>query len=230
MKKTKIAFIGASGRMGLEFATIATKVSNVELALAIVNKSAKTEFKSTHTKMTPKAFKGINIIIDFSTPKMTKEVLAFAVAQKIPVLVGTTGHSKEFAGELEKASAIIPVMFASNMSIGIAEVKKLVGMLSKNKSFDVHIHELHHKHKKDRPSGTAISLESAVNGKMETPTSSRIGGICGIHSIYFSNEHELIKIEHTAFSRKVFAEGALKAALWLAKKKKGLYFFEDIVK
>ncbi len=230
MKKIKIAFIGASGRMGLEFAAIASKVSTAELALAVVHKAGKTDFKSTHTKITPRAFKGIGIIVDFSIPKMTKEVLALAVAQKIPVLIGTTGHAKDFANELEKASAVIPVMFASNMSIGIAEVKKLVGLLSKNKSFDVHIHELHHKHKKDKPSGTAISLESAMNGKMETPTSSRIGGICGIHTVYFSNEHELIKIEHTAFSRKVFAEGALKAALWLAKKKKGLYFFEDIVK
>ena len=230
MKKTNIAFIGANGRMGMEFAAVAANVSSAELTLAIIHKTGKTNFKSTHTKISPKAFKGINIIVDFSTPKMTKEVLSFAVTQKIPVLIGTTGHAKEFAGELEKASAVIPVMFASNMSIGIAEVKKLVGLLSKNKSFDVHIHELHHKHKKDKPSGTAVSLESAVNGKMETPTSSRIGGICGIHTVYFSNEHELIKIEHTAFSRKVFAEGALKAALWLAKKKKGLYFFEDIVK
>ena len=182
----------------------------------------------------------------------TFNILNYAVNQKVPIVIATTGFTKEQLEEIRVASTLIPIFQSSNMSFDINLMKKIVAEIAlKLKGTDIEITETHHNRKVDAPSGTAILLADAINEVMEEKleynfnrhevhekrkpneigfSSIRGGNIVGEHTVQFFGEHETFEIKHTSYSRNVFAEGALKAAIFLAKQGNGYYGMDDLVK
>lgn len=193
-----------------------------------------------------------DVIIDFSVPVSTFNILNYAVKNKVPVVIATTGFSKEQLEEIKVSSTLIPIFRSSNMSFDINLMKKIVSEVAKKlKGTDIEIVETHHNRKVDAPSGTAILLADAINEVMDEKldynfnrhdlhekrnpkeigfSSIRGGNIVGEHSVQFFGEYETFEIKHTSYSRNVFAEGALKAAIFLANQKSGYYGMDDLVK
>lgn len=193
-----------------------------------------------------------DVIVDFSVPVSTFNILNYAVKNKVPVVIATTGFSKEQLEEIKVSSTLIPIFRSSNMSFDINLMKKIVSEVAKKlKGTDIEIVETHHNRKVDAPSGTAILLADAINEVMDEKldynfnrhdlhekrnskeigfSSIRGGNIVGEHSVQFFGEYETFEIKHTSYSRNVFAEGALKAAIFLANQKPGYYGMDDLVK
>tara|TARA_B100001123_G_scaffold32751_1_gene34262 strand:- start:176 stop:910 length:735 start_codon:yes stop_codon:yes gene_type:complete len=200
------------------------------------------------------AFKNAHIIIDFTVPKCTLEVLKIASKLKKRVVIGTTGFSKKEEILIKKYSKKIPILKAGNMSLGINLLMYLTEIASKslNINFLSKIFEVHHKHKKDHPSGTALMLGRGIAlgrnknlykligkkylNKKTFPYSKKInfnsirkGEIIGNHKVYFSSGKETITLNHEAFDRALYSEGAFTAAKWLMNKKPGLYSMRDVL-
>jgi len=177
---------------------------------------------------------GVDIIIDFSSPKSSMEILQLAKKKEIPILIGTTGFSEDDFKEIEVASTQIPVLFAPNTSSGIAILKNILNK-SKNLFSEDHefsISETHHIEKKDSPSGTALDLQRAIisiypeaNVVIE---SFREGNNPGEHTVSINLDNEIIELTHKAENRSIFALGALKGAAWLTERSAGLYSMDDI--
>lgn len=192
-----------------------------------------------------------DVIVDFSIPISTFNILNYAVKNKVPIVIATTGFSKEQLEEIRVSSTLIPIFQSSNMSFDINLMKRIVSEVAKKlKGTDIEIVETHHNRKVDAPSGTAILLADAINEAMDEKleynfnrhdlhekrnpreigfSSIRGGNIVGEHSVQFYGEHETFEIKHTSYSRNVFAEGALKAAIFIAKQKPGYYGMDDLV-
>lgn len=190
------------------------------------------------------------VIIDFSSPEATQKLLESAKSLPKPLVIGTTGLNTTQTKLLDACSAQMPILYATNMSEGIAMLNKLVALLSeKLHNYDIEITEIHHRHKKDAPSGTALTLATtaakarnldetalcfgregeALRKKDEIGVLSLRGGdVVGRHVVGFYADGEYIELTHNATSRTTFAKGALHAALWLAKQKNGLYTMQDI--
>jgi 4-hydroxy-tetrahydrodipicolinate reductase len=149
------------------------------------------------------------------------------------VVSGTTGIDAHQITALKKAAQKIPILWASNMSLGVAVVTEALEVFSRIRQFDFQIEEFHHNRKEDRPSGTAKSLqqklEQVVGRALPEAISIRGGGIFGIHKVHAMSEEEHIVFEHTALNRAVFARGAVEAAQWLCSKKKGYYSMRDVL-
>lgn len=193
-----------------------------------------------------------DVIVDFSVPVSTFNILKYAVNNNVPVVIATTGFTNEQLDEIKSISNQIPIFQSSNMSFDINLMKKIVAEVAKNlKGTDIEIVETHHNRKVDAPSGTAILLADAINDVIDEKleynfnrhdihekrnpkeigfSSIRGGNIVGEHSVMFFGEHETFEIKHTSYSRDVFAEGALKAAVFLANQKPGFYGMDDMVK
>jgi len=232
-KNLKVGLVGASGRMGQEITEILKTQKNVELFLAVCLKSSLAEF--TFTRQTPACpeAKEVDIWIDFSGPEVLKGLLSVAVKNQTPVVSGTTGLTSADQAALKKAAAKIPVLWSSNMSLGVAVLTEALEVFAKVRQFDFQIEEFHHNRKKDRPSGTAKSLqeklEKVVGRKLPEPLSIRGGGIFGIHKVHAMADEEHIVFEHMALNRAVFARGAVEAAQWLSSRKKGFYSMRDVL-
>lgn len=193
-----------------------------------------------------------DVIIDFSVPSATFTILEYAIKYKIPMVIATTGFSKEQLKKIKKASEQIPIFQSSNMSFDINLMKKIVAEVAKKlQGTDIEIVETHHNRKIDAPSGTAILLADAINDVLDEKlaynfnrheihekrksseigfSSIRGGNIVGEHSVQFYGEHETFEIKHTSYSRNVFAEGALKAVSFIVKQPSGYYGMDDMVK
>ena len=203
---------------------------------------------------TEKAFKNTNIIIDFTVPKCTFEVLKIASKLKKRVVIGTTGFTKREENLIKKYSKKIPILKAGNMSLGINLLMYLTEIASKSlgKNFLSKVFEIHHKHKKDYPSGTALMLGKGIAvgknkdfskligknylNKKSFPYAKKInfnsirkGEIIGEHEVCFSSGKEIITLNHEAFDRGLYSEGAFTAAKWLMNKKPGLYSMRDVL-
>lgn len=185
----------------------------------------------------------IDVIIDFSHPSLTKKICEFAVNKKLPLLVATTGQSENEINQFTQASKHIPILISHNTSYGVYVMKELVGLASKLlDDYDVEIIEAHHNRKIDAPSGTLNLLLDKINENRKlTPVydrhkkhekrsnaeigvhSIRAGNIFGEHTVIFAKDDEIIKIEHSALSRKIFAKGAIKIAEKLINMPNGLY-------
>jgi len=242
----KIAISGIAGRMGMRIASLATQDKDIEIAGAI-------EAASSHAvgrdigellgigKMGKKVevdFKNLaplcDVLIEFTSPGATLEHLDIAIKNKKAVVIGTTGFSKEEAGEIKEASGKIPIVFSPNMSVGanllFRITEEAAGALGEN--YTAEIIEAHHDQKKDAPSGTAKRLAEAVakvKNKMPPIHSVRLGDIVGDHTVIFAGNGERIELTHRAHSRDAFAKGAISAAKFLAGKKPGLYSMEDVI-
>lgn len=176
----------------------------------------------------------VDVWIDFSTPEALAEVLKKAAEYKKPVVCGTTGFSKKEKNLLASYSKKIPVLWSSNMSLGVAVLNEAIKSMAAISHFDFQIEEIHHNRKKDKPSGTAITLqenlEKVVNKKLPETLAIRGGGVFGVHKVYAMSDEEVLVFEHSALNRAVFARGAVKAAGWLVRQKKpGLYQMKDVL-
>jgi 4-hydroxy-tetrahydrodipicolinate reductase len=180
------------------------------------------------------ARKDIDLIIDFSRPQNSIQVLKFARKENIPMLIGTTGFNEDELNEINEISKEIPLLIASNTSMGIALFKKIIDYSKEvlNVASSVEIHEQHHEEKKDSPSGTAINLKDQLKEILPNKdihiVSSREGDSPGVHTIKLSFEDETLEISHKASDRSIFAKGAIIAGKWLKDKPPGLYTMQDI--
>ena len=255
MKKINLAITGCLGRMGQQL--IKSSKKNINFKLVALTENVLINKKVNGIKLelnSEKAFKKTDIIIDFTVPSCTLEILKIAKRLKKKVVIGTTGFNKNQEDLIKKYSKKIPILKAGNMSLGINLLVYLTEIASRSlgEDFSSKIFEIHHKHKKDYPSGTALMLGKGIAvgknknfynllGKkyLNTKTfpyskkinfnSVRKGEIIGEHEVKFSSGKEVITLNHEAFDRALYSEGALTAAKWLMNKKPGLYSMKDLM-
>jgi 4-hydroxy-tetrahydrodipicolinate reductase len=253
MKKINITITGALGRMGKILIKRISKNKNLKLFSLTDLKSGKAINGIKTQKNNLEAFKKTDVIIDFSRPKASIEILNYAKKLKKKVVIGTTGFTKQQNNLIKNYSKKIAVFKSGNMSLGINLLEYIVNIISKKIPSDYHIgiNDDHHRKKVDYPSGTALMLANAVskgrNKNLESIKGktffnkkgnlqknkinffiTRKGTTIGKHSVLFNNKIENIELKHTAFSRELFADGALNAAIWISKKKKGLFSMQDM--
>jgi len=255
MKKIKLAISGCMGRMGQQLIKSSIKDKNFKLTTLTENSVINKKINGVKLHLNSKhAFKDIDLIIDFTVPKCTLEILKIATRLKKIVVIGTTGFTKKEENLIKNYSKKIAILKAGNMSLGINLLMYLTEITSKslNNKFLSKVFEVHHKHKKDHPSGTALMLGKGIaNGQNKTLNkligkkflnkksfpygkkinfnSLRKGEIIGEHEVMFSSGKEIITLNHEAFDRALYSEGALTAAKWLINKKPGLYSMRDVL-
>jgi len=255
MKKINLGITGCMGRMGQQLIKSSTKNKNFKLVTLTENRTVNKKFKGIKPEFNnEKAFKKTDVIIDFTIPKCTFEILEIASKIKKRVVIGTTGFTKNEEKLINKYSKKIPILKAGNMSIGVNLLMYLTEISSKslNNNYLTKIFEVHHKHKKDYPSGTALMLGKGIAdgkkkdlyklmgkkflnkktfpyGKKINFNSIRKGEIIGEHEVKFSSGKEIITLNHEAFDRALYSQGALTAAKWLMQKKPGLYSMRDLL-
>ena len=253
MKKINITITGALGRMGKILIKRISTNKNLKLFSLTDLKSGKIINGIKTQKNNLEAFKKTDVIIDFSKPKASLEVLSYAKKFKKKVVIGTTGFTKQDNSLIKNYAKKIAIFKSGNMSLGINLLEYIVNILSKKipNNYYIGINDDHHKKKIDYPSGTALMLANAVSkGKNKNLESikgkiflnkkgnlqknkvnffvTRKGSTIGKHSVIFNNKIEDIELKHTAFSRELFADGALNAAIWISKKNKGLFNMQDM--
>ncbi|MDC0205237.1 4-hydroxy-tetrahydrodipicolinate reductase [Pelagibacteraceae bacterium] len=255
MKKINIAITGSFGRMGQQLVKSSKKIKGFNLVAITESRIINKKLFGLKPQVNSEAtFKNVNLIIDFTIPKCTLEVLKIASKLKKRVVVGTTGFSKKEEDLIKKYSKKIPILKAGNMSLGINLLMYLTEITSKSlgNNFLSKVFEVHHKYKKDYPSGTALMLGKGVAlgknkdfyklrgkkylNKKSFPYSKKInfnsirkGDIVGNHKVFFSSGKETITLNHEAFDRALYSEGAFIAAKWLMGKKPGLYSMRDVL-
>ncbi len=240
----KILVTGKSGRMGQ---------ANIQ---AIAENPA-TTLGATHDtgEDITSALSGVDSVIDFTLPAFTGTLLEAAVAAGTPLVIGTTGHTDEEKAAIAKAAETLPIVFASNYSVGVNTLFHLTRKAAEilgNDQFDIEVVEMHHHHKVDAPSGTARTLLEVLNDVTETSYEDDVvhgrvgnigarpkkeigmhtlrgGDVVGDHTVMFAADGERVELTHKASSRMTFASGAVRAALWLADKPAGLYDMQDVL-
>ena len=255
MKKINLAISGCLGRMGQQL--IKSSKNNKDFKLTALTENKVINIKIAGIKLdtnTEKAFKNTDIIIDFTVPNCTLDILKIASKLKKKVVIGTTGFTHKEEALIKKFSKKIPILKAGNMSLGVNLLIYLTEIASKslNDEYLSKIFEVHHKHKKDFPSGTALMLGKGIAdgknknlfnlmgkkflnkksfpyGKKINFNSIRKDEIIGEHEVTFSSGKEMIKLNHEAFDRSLYSDGALTAAKWLISKKPGLYSMRDLL-
>ena len=255
MKKINLTITGCLGRMGQQLIKSSKSLKNFRVISVTENKIINKKISGLKPQLNSKnAFKNSNVIIDFTVPKCTLEVLKIASKLKKRVVIGTTGFSKKEEKLIKKYSKKIPILKAGNMSLGVNLLVYLTEITSKSlgNNFLSKVYEVHHKHKKDHPSGTALMLGKGVAmgrnkdlnkiigkkylNKRTFPYSKKInfnsirkGKVVGEHEIKFSSGKEIVTLNHESFDRALYSEGALTAAKWLMNKKPGLYSMRNVL-
>jgi len=255
MKKINLTITGCLGKMGQQLIKSSKIEKNFKLVSITENRIINKKLSGMKPQLNSEsAFKDASLIIDFTIPKCTLEVLKIASKLKKRVVIGTTGFSKKEENLIKKYSKKIPILKAGNMSLGINLLMYLTEIASKSlqNNFLSKVFEIHHKYKKDYPSGTALMLGKGIAigknkdfykligkkylnkkyfpyGKKINFNSIRKGKIVGNHKVLFSNRKETITLNHEAFDRALYSEGALTAAKWLINKKPGLYSMRDVL-
>jgi 4-hydroxy-tetrahydrodipicolinate reductase len=242
-ERIKIGVHGVTGRMGKQVINLISQDSELELCSQY---SRSGDYDSLETLCNSS-----KVIIDFSLPAALPALLKMAVKYNSKLVIGTTGLTEKLYDEIKQASKLIPILYSANMSFGITILNKILSIASSlipKEEFDAVILDMHHKFKKDSPSGTALMLGNTINQiwngsedladiKTYDPaycgnisfSSVKLGNIVGEHSITFANLEERIIFSHIAENRAVFARGAIKAAKWLYHKPKGLYSLQDTI-
>ena len=255
MRKINLLITGCMGRMGQQLIKSSLKDKNIKLTALTENTIIKKKFNGIKPELnSANAFKKADVIIDFTIPTCTIEVLKIASRLKKKVVIGTTGFTKKEEILIKKFSKKISILKAGNMSLGINLLMYLTEIATKSlgTKYLSKIYEVHHKHKKDYPSGTALMLGKGIAigknkefykligkkflnkknfpyGKKINFNSIRKGEIIGEHEVNFSSGKEIITLNHEAFDRALYSEGALAAAKWLRNKKRGLYSMRDLL-
>ena len=255
MKKINLTITGCIGRMGKQILKSSKNNKNFKIISVTENKKINKKIAGLIPQINTKAaFKNTDIIIDFTIPKCTLEVLKIASKLKKRVVIGTTGFSKQQERKIKDYSKKIPILKAGNMSLGVNLLMYLTEIVSKSlgAKFLSKVYEVHHKNKKDYPSGTALMLgEGIAIGKSKNfhsmigkkylnkksfPYSRKInfnsirkGSVVGEHEVRFSSGKEIVTLNHESFDRALYSEGALAAAKWLKTKKPGLYSMRNLL-
>ena len=255
MKKINLAITGCLGRMGQQLIRSSKSNKNFNLVALTENKPINKKIAGIKLNLnTVETFKKTDVIIDFTIPKCTLEILKIASKLKKRVVIGTTGFTKKEEVLIKEYSKKTPILKAGNMSLGVNLLMYLTeiasGALGEN--YLSKVFEIHHKHKKDYPSGTALMLGKGIAdgksknlynligkkflnkksfpfGKKINFNSIRKSEIIGEHEVKFSNGKEIITLNHEAFNRALYSDGALTAAKWLISKRAGLYSMRDLL-
>ena len=255
MNKVNLAITGCMGRMGQQLIKSSKADKNIKLTTLTENRLIKKKISGIKVNLNDdKAFRNVDLIIDFTVPECTFEVLKIASKLKKRLVIGTTGFTQKEENLIKKYSKKIPILKAGNMSLGINLLMYLTEITSKalHDEYLSKIFEVHHKYKKDYPSGTALMLGKGIAdgknknlynligkkflnkksfpyGKKVNFNSIRKGEIIGEHEVNFSSGKEIITLNHEAFDRALYSDGALTASKWLIKKKPGLYSMRDLL-
>ena len=255
MSKVKLAISGCMGRMGQQLVKSSRADKNFKLTTLTENRLIKKKIAGIKPSLNDEnSFRNVDLIIDFTIPKCTFQILKIATKLKKRVVIGTTGFSKKEEILIKKFSKKIPILKAGNMSLGINLLMYLTEIASQalGNNFLSKVYEVHHKHKIDHPSGTALMLGKGIAigknkdfynligkkylnkkkfpyGKKINFNSIRKGKTVGEHEVKFSSGKEIITLNHEAFDRALYSEGALTAGKWLMKKKPGLYSMRDVL-
>ena len=255
MKRINLGISGCMGRMGQQLIRSSKKNKNFKLVALTENRLVNKKFNGIKPEFnSDKAFKKTDIIIDFTIPSCTLEILKIAVKLKKKVVIGTTGFTKVEEDKIKKYSKKIAILKAGNMSLGVNLLMYLTEIATKalGDKYLSKVFEVHHKHKKDFPSGTALMLGKGIAvgknkdfykligkkflnkksfpyGKKINFNSIRKGEIIGEHEVKFSSGKEIITLNHEAFDRALYSDGAMSAAQWLNSKKPGLYSMRDLL-
>ena len=242
---TKILLHGANGAMGRALRALLDAGFADCTAGPMVSRSGNGAFASFS-----EIRESADVVLDFSFHTATESALGFALEHGLPIVIGTTGHTQQERARIERASKQIPVFFSGNMSLGIAALRSLVREAARLfPEAEIEIVETHHSRKADAPSGTARMLAAAV--QKERPeaalvcgrsgfsprthseigiSSIRLGSVTGIHEVLISTGSETLSLKHEAHDRRLFAEGALRAAVFLCGRQPGLYDMDDLLK
>ena len=248
-----VGIYGATGRVGRLL--IQNLKNDKEAKVSVIHVKKEIDFAIDQDIIVTNDIKTMlencDVVIDFTLPDGTEALLENALENPKPLVVATTGLSKHQLNLMTQASLKMPILYATNMSLGVAILNKLATLASKAlNDFDIEIVEMHHRYKKDAPSGTAITLAqhaakargldldkvrvSGRDGNIGERSKDEIavmalrgGDIVGRHTIGFYNDGEFVEINHTATSRDTFAKGAIKASKWLVGQKEGLYSITD---
>jgi len=250
---TRILLSGANGRMGQAIVKLASNRNDCKIVAGIdINTNVKNDFEVYASFSEVPEDLDVDVIIDFTNPSLLIPLADFARDRKTPLVVATTGLSKQDMEYLQETAKTTSVLYSANMSLGICLLKDLVkrAVLFLGEGFDIEIIEKHHNQKLDAPSGTALALADSINAvdnnKYEyiydrhsrkakrSPkeigfSSIRGGNIVGDHDVIFAGNNEIIEISHKALSRDIFADGALRAALFLKDNEKGFYTMDDLL-
>ena len=255
MKKINLAITGCMGRMGQQLIKSSKKDKTFKVVTLTENRKINKKISGIKPELNSvNSFKKAHVIIDFTVPKCTLEILKIVSEQKKKIIIGTTGFSKKDENLIKKFSKKIPILKAGNMSLGVNLLMYLTEIASKSlgKNFLSKIYEVHHKHKKDYPSGTALMLGRGVAtgrnkefysligkkylNKKSFPYAKKInfnsvrkGEVIGEHEVTFSSGKEIVTLNHESFDRALYSEGALAAAKWILNKKPGLYSMRDLL-
>ena len=255
MKKINLAISGCLGRMGQQLISSSKNNKNFRLTVLTENKAISKKIAGIKLDInTEEAFKKTDVIIDFTVPNCTLDILKIASKLKKRVVIGTTGFTQKEDNIIKKFSKKIPILKAGNMSLGVNLLMYITEITSKSlgSNFLSKVFEVHHKHKIDYPSGTALMLGKGIAegknkdfyslmgkkylNKKSFPYSNKInfnsirkGKVVGEHEVRFSSGKEIIRLNHESFDRALYSEGALTAAQWLMTKKPGLYSMRDLL-
>ena len=241
---------GALGKMGEEVIKAVEKNKNFKIICGFDTRKENKDFPVYNDIKEIK--ENPDVIIDFSKPEGSLEILKYAKENKIPIVIATTGFNKDEEKQIEAYSKEIPIFKSSNMSLNINLMADILKKVAKYlKDDDIEILDIHHNRKVDSPSGTAIMLADAINEELEDKkeynlermqkrekrekneigfSSIRGGNIVGEHTVAFYGENETLEITHKAYSREVFAEGALNAAKFIIDQKPGMYTMKNLIK
>ncbi len=251
----KVGIVGSTGRVGTLLIDDLKKDSEVQLAgIHVFDKLEKDVPSDVIVTNDMKVLMdSVDVVIDFSAPSATEELLTQVIDNNVrkPLVIATTGFSKHQQNLLIEASKLVPILYSTNMSLGVAVLNKLVSLASRTLSdFDIEIVEQHHRYKVDSPSGTALTLAeyaarardldldkvrvSGRDGDIGARTKDEIGvmslrggDIVGRHTVGLYNDGEFIELHHTATARNTFSKGAIKVAKWLVNKEPSLYSIND---
>ncbi len=255
MKRINLTISGCMGRMGQQLIKSVKRNKNFKIVSLTENRHIKKKISGIKPQFNSlEAFKKANVIIDFTVPRCTFEILKIAAKQKKRVVIGTTGFTKKEEKLIKNFSKKIPILKAGNMSLGVNLLMYLTEIASRSlgNNFLSKIYEVHHKNKIDYPSGTALMLAKGIAygkkrefynligkkylNKKSFPYSKKInfnsirkGKFIGEHEVRFFSGKEVIKLNHKSFDRALYSEGALTAAYWLMSKKVGLYTMRDLL-
>ena len=255
MKKINLAITGCMGRMGQQLIKSAKSDKNFKIVTLTEDRIVNKKINGIKLSLNSlEAFKKADVIIDFTIPKCTLEILKIASKLKKRIVIGTTGFTQNEERTIKKYAKKIPILKAGNMSLGVNLLMYLTEIVSGSlgDNYLSKVLEVHHKHKKDHPSGTALMLGNGIaNGKNKNLynligkkflnkksfpfgkkinfNSIRKGEVIGEHEVSFSSGKEIIKLNHEAFDRALYSDGALSAAKWLSNKRAGLYSMRDLL-
>lgn len=255
----KILLIGASGAMGQSLVQYVTNQTDHQVTVVLQEQPSDTQPYQVFTtfeemgEYLKEHSDAVDVMIDFSTPRITDDVVAFAVEQQLPLLIATTGQNEAQQAKIKAASAQVPILDTHNVSIGVNVMEMLVAQMSKilyPLGYDIEIIEKHHRYKKDSPSGTAVMLLDSIRESIEEETTTlsgrdgldysrphseigvhaiRSGDIVGEHTVLFGNNQETIELTHRAGTKDLFVRGALAGAEYLVGAKAGLYDMHDVI-